>query len=70
MTVPDVATLAAGFAAALHEAGLPVTPERAQRFAQAILLVRPDTHRSLREAGLATLVSDPAQIRTFDARAA
>ncbi|MCD2195173.1 VWA domain-containing protein [Actinomycetospora endophytica] len=64
---PDVATLAAGFAAALHEAGLPVTPERAERFARAVLLIRPETQRSLRQAGLATLVSDPAQIGTFDA---
>ncbi len=66
-TGPDVATLAAGFAAALHRAGLPVTPERAERFARAILLIRPDTQQALRRAGLATLVSDPAQIGTFDA---
>ena len=64
---PDVATLAAGFAAALHRAGLPVSPERAERFARAILLTRPGTQAALRRAGLATLVSDPAQIGTFDA---
>ncbi|HEY2191295.1 MAG TPA: VWA domain-containing protein [Actinomycetospora sp.] len=64
---PDVATLAAGFAAALHRAGLPVTPERAGRFARAILLIRPGSQAALRRVGLATLVSDPAQIGTFDA---
>lgn len=64
---PDVATLASRFAAALHRAGLPVAPERAERFAQAILLVRPETRPALRRVGLATLVSDPAQIETFDA---
>jgi uncharacterized protein len=67
VTTPDVATLAAGFAAALHRAGLPVTPERAERFARAILLIRPETQQTLRRAGLATLVSDPAQIGIFDA---
>lgn len=64
---PDVATLVARFAAALHEAGLPVTPERAERFARAIVLIRPVTQQALRQAGLATLVSDAAQIRIFDA---
>jgi uncharacterized protein with von Willebrand factor type A (vWA) domain len=64
---PDVATLGARFAGALHQAGLPVAPERAERFARAILLIRPGTQQALRRAGLATLVSDPAQIGTFDA---
>ena len=64
---PDVATLAARFAGVLHEAGVPVGPERAERFARAVLLVRPTAQRSLYAAGLSTLVSDPAQIETFDA---
>ncbi len=66
-SAPDVATLAARFGAALHEAGVPAGPERAERFARAVLLVRPRTQRALHAAGSSTLVSDPAQFATFDA---
>lgn len=64
---PDAATLAARFAAALHEAGVPAGPERAERFARAVLLLRPGTQRALYLAGLTTLVSDPAHLQTFAA---
>jgi uncharacterized protein len=62
----DVATVAAGFGAALHAAGLPVGPDRSERFARAVTIVRPATVRKLHGCGLATLVSDPDQIDTYN----
>jgi uncharacterized protein with von Willebrand factor type A (vWA) domain len=67
---PDVGTLAARFGGALHAAGLPVGPDRCERFARAIMLVRPETNRALFWCATATLVSDPADVplltRVFD----
>jgi uncharacterized protein with von Willebrand factor type A (vWA) domain len=57
--------VAAGFCAALHAAGMAVGPDRAERFSRAITIVRPAALRELYWCGLATLVSDPAQIETF-----
>ena len=54
-------------AAACTTAGVPVTPERSARFAQALTLVRPVARRRLYWTARATLVSDPAQVRAFDA---
>jgi len=69
--VPDLATLVARFGAALHAAGLPVGPDRCERFTRAITLVRPETTAALRRCALATLVTDHAQAdildRVFDA---
>jgi uncharacterized protein with von Willebrand factor type A (vWA) domain len=62
----DLATLTARFAAACHDAGLPVGPDRAARFARAIVVAAPTTTARLRHCGLATLVSDPAQAPLFD----
>jgi uncharacterized protein len=66
----DVATLAARFGAALHSAGLPVGPDRSERFARAILIARPPTTRALFWCASATLASDPADLpvltRVFD----
>ncbi len=62
----DLATVAAGFGAALHLGGLPVGPDRSARFAHAVTVMRPETIRELYWCGLATLVSDPDQIETYD----
>ena len=39
----DLPAVAGAFGRRLHEAGVPVTPERAVRFAQALTAVRPET---------------------------
>jgi uncharacterized protein with von Willebrand factor type A (vWA) domain len=62
----DLPALAGAFARRLHEAGVPVTPERAARFAQALTLTRPISRRRLYWAARAVLVSDPSQVRAFD----
>ncbi len=62
----DLPALVARFAAACHDAGLPVDPERAERLARAVVTVAPRTTRRLYHCALATLVSDPAQIPVFD----
>jgi uncharacterized protein with von Willebrand factor type A (vWA) domain len=50
----------------LHDAGLPVTPERAAGFARALVLVRPITRRRLYWTARGVFVSDPAQLPAFD----
>lgn len=62
----DLALLAARFGAALHAAGLPVGPDRIERFARAVLLVRPATTRALYWCATATLVADPGDLPVFD----
>jgi uncharacterized protein with von Willebrand factor type A (vWA) domain len=62
----DLAALAASFGRRLHTAGVPVTPERSARFAEALKLVRPVSRRRLYATARAVLVSDPAQVRAFD----
>jgi uncharacterized protein with von Willebrand factor type A (vWA) domain len=54
------------FGAALRDAGLPVGPDRCERFARAVTLMRPSSPAELRACGLATLVSAPDQIEVFD----
>jgi uncharacterized protein with von Willebrand factor type A (vWA) domain len=51
----------------LHRAGLPVTPERAARLAQALRLVPPGERASLYWACRITLVTDRVQLPLFDA---
>ncbi len=63
----DLPALVARFGRRLHEAGVPVTPERSARFAQALVLVRPVSRRRLYCTARAVLVSDPAQFAAFDA---
>lgn len=58
MAEPDLATLAARFGAALHDEGVPVGPERCERFARAIQAARPATTRALYWCAQATLLSD------------
>jgi uncharacterized protein with von Willebrand factor type A (vWA) domain len=62
----DLAALVAAFGDRLHAAGVPVTPERMSRFAEAILIASP---RFLHEAywlGRVTLLSGHGQIPVYD----
>ncbi|HEY6297744.1 MAG TPA: VWA domain-containing protein, partial [Streptosporangiaceae bacterium] len=63
---PDVASLAAGLGTALHAAGLPVGPDRCERLAGAVTVMGARTLTELRACALATLVSDPSQMSTFE----
>jgi uncharacterized protein with von Willebrand factor type A (vWA) domain len=62
----DLATLAARFGAALHAAGVPVGPERGERFARAVMVAAPATTRQLYWCAMATLVADPADVPTLE----
>jgi uncharacterized protein len=61
----DLAVVAAGFGAALHAEGLPVGPDRCERFTRAVTVTRPSTLRELYWCGLATMVSDPDQAGVY-----
>jgi uncharacterized protein len=63
----DLPALAGAFARRLHDAGVPVTPERAARFADALALVRPIARRRLYWTARAVFVSDATQVKAFDA---
>ena len=63
---PDVAALAAGLGTALHAAGLPVGPDRCERLARAVTVMNAASLAELRVCALATLVSDPSQMTTFE----
>ena len=63
---PDVAALAAGLGTALHAAGLPVGPDRCERLARAVTVMGVRSVAELRACALATLVSDPSQMTTFE----
>lgn len=54
-TPPDLADVVARFTAAVHAAGLPVGPDRAERFARAVTVARPVTLPRLRACAHATL---------------
>src|ERR1700761_5187464 len=58
--------MATGFGIALHDAGLPVGPDRCERLARAVTVMGATTVAELRACALATMVSDPAQMPTFD----
>ena len=62
----DLPALAGAFGRRLHEGGVPVTPEQAARFAEALRLVRPVSRGRLYWAARAVLVSDPSHVRAFD----
>jgi uncharacterized protein with von Willebrand factor type A (vWA) domain len=66
LTEPDVAAMATGFGIALHTAGLPVGPDRCERLARAVTVMGATTVAELRACALATMVSDPGQMPTFD----
>jgi hypothetical protein len=63
----DLPSVVGSFGRRLHEAGVPVTPERAARFAQALTVVAPVARRRLYWTARAVFVSDPVQVRAFDA---
>jgi uncharacterized protein len=63
----DLADVAARFGAALRRAGLPVGPDRSQRFAAAVTMVRPVTKNDLFNCALATLVSSRDHANTLHA---
>jgi len=63
---PDVAAMATGLGIALHTAGLPVGPDRCERLARAVTVMGATSVAELRACALATMVSDPAQMATFD----
>lgn len=62
----DLADVAARFGAALHAAGMPVGPDRSERFVRAVMLVRPVTTRQLYWCAMATFVADPGDVSVFD----
>jgi uncharacterized protein with von Willebrand factor type A (vWA) domain len=63
----DLALILAAFGNLLHQAGVPVTPERSARFAQVVLLAEPRTRDELAALGRTTLLSSHDQIEVFDA---
>jgi uncharacterized protein with von Willebrand factor type A (vWA) domain len=64
LDLPDVA---GAFSRRLHDAGVPTSAERAVRFAESLTLVRPISRRRLYWTARAVFVSDPSQVRGFDA---
>jgi uncharacterized protein with von Willebrand factor type A (vWA) domain len=62
----DVAALAARFGRAVHDAGIPCTPERSARFARALGAVPPVTRDRLYWTARTVLVSDRGQVAAFD----
>ena len=63
----DLPPLVGAFSRRLHEAGLPITPARSADFARALILVRPISRRRLYWTARGVFVSDPAQVKDFDA---
>jgi uncharacterized protein with von Willebrand factor type A (vWA) domain len=62
----DVAGLAAGFGRAVHDAGIPCSPERSVRFARALRLTRPASRARLYWTARSVFVSAHAQVDAFD----
>ena len=63
----DLPAFVGAFSRRLYDAGVPMTPARSGDFARALTLVQPMTRRRLYWTARAVAVSDPAQIRIFDA---
>jgi len=63
----DLPGVAAAFTRRLHEAGVPVTAERAAWFAQALAAVEPISRRRLYWTARGVFVTENAQVRAFDA---
>jgi uncharacterized protein with von Willebrand factor type A (vWA) domain len=63
----DLPPLVGALSRRLRDAGVPVTPARSADFAQALTLVQPMTRRRLYWTARALFVSDPAQVKAFDA---
>ncbi|HEY0938380.1 MAG TPA: VWA domain-containing protein [Trebonia sp.] len=62
----DYAAVAALLAAALRGAGLPAGPDRAERLARALTVMRATAVAELRVCALATMVSAPGQLDAFE----
>lgn len=58
--------IVAGFGQHLHAAGVPVTPERSTRFAQAVAAAQPQTLADVYWLGRVTLVTARRQIEVYD----
>ena len=67
MADSDLAEVAARFGAELRRAGLPVGPGRSERFANAVMIARPQTLDALYRCALATLVSSRDDINVLRA---
>ena len=62
----DLAEIAATFGQVLHVAGIPATPERRARFAQAVIDIDPKQVSQLYWVGRITLLSSREQIEIYD----
>lgn len=62
----DLPAIVTAFGDLLHQAGVPVTPERSIRFARAVVLAEPQTLPELAALGRATLLSSHDQVEVFD----
>jgi uncharacterized protein with von Willebrand factor type A (vWA) domain len=62
----DYAALAAVLAVAVRSAGLPAGPDRSERLAGALTVMHATTLTELHACALATMVSGPAQVDTFE----
>lgn len=62
----DLADVAAAFGYRLHAAGVPVTPERMSRFAEAVLIATPRTVPEAYWIGRVTLLTGHTQIPVYD----
>ncbi|MCW2954207.1 MAG: hypothetical protein JWQ48_3377, partial [Conexibacter sp.] len=62
----DLPAFASAFGRAVHDAGIPSTPERAVRFAQALALAPPRTPARLYWTARTVFVSAHDQLATFD----
>jgi uncharacterized protein len=56
----------AGFSHRLHDAGVPVTPERSARFARALSVAQPNALSEVYWLGRTTLLSGRSQIEVYD----
>src|SRR5258705_3722573 len=62
----DLAAVAAAFGRAVHDAGIPCSPERSVRFARALRLAPPISRSRLYWTARAVFVSTHAQVDAFD----
>jgi uncharacterized protein with von Willebrand factor type A (vWA) domain len=62
----DLPALVGALSQRLHEAGLPVTPERASHFAEALALMKPEGRRRLYWTARAIFVTAQLQVPVFD----
>lgn len=63
----DLAAITAAFGHLLHQAGVPVTPERSARFTESILLAHPQTVSDIYWLGRVTLLADHGNVPLYDA---